>query len=604
MLAFMLPLSAYAINPPPIVDEFAGSPGFAADQQLAQTASQVASATAAGQVVGCQTGGFGGALAQTFGAALQQAIPSFIRGQLGSALGQLASQAGPFGQVIQAIGNIAINRLSDYIQNQIGQLFGGALGGTVGQVVGGIAQGGGVGLAAVPVNTVTINEHQARINAQTKQIEEATQTQVQKDCIGDVLIRKLANSVLALTTRMTFDIINGGFNGDTAIIQNLRAFLGESIDAVTRDFLTNQLSGLCTTQRQTVQTLILTQYQYETSFGRRVQCRGENTSIHAFERGSDSSLETLYESLWGNSMTIDQLYEAQSELRNQQHAQQQSDTLGYVVNEGIRNKIVCSLTNQPPRDGSTYCAADEGIAQTVFTGAWTNALAEQQLELPVDSLLNADEVGEIIDALTASVTQVALQGVDGILGLSRRSGSQGSYLDAMVNQATGVSQGAAQGAVTGDIESARAIEQTYRNTIDVVIQSLTTARAAYVSAIACYQQKANSGINQPLMLEKLNNASTTVRTVIDPQIASLTALRNTSDGTLDQLTILASRAQSALTTQSIIAINQEYTALLQTGRIHSAADLALLQANLQTVTASVNLLITDANAQLTECQAL
>lgn len=626
VLALTLPTSAFAVTDPSLTERrneaaVQASELFGEIEERGNTANPVTgldSIVNTSDVVGCQTGGFGGALAQTFGAALQQAIPGFIRGQLSGPLNELASQAGPFGGLISSVGNIAVTKLSDYVQGQIGDIFssitGSGAGSTVGSAAGSLAEniggsvssaaaGIGAGSGAVPVNTVSINELVRKIDTQTKATQDATETESQKECIGDVVARKLANEALSFLFKSTVDFVNSGFDGETAIIQNLEEFAGRSAQVLVEDFIDTQLSGMCSTQRPTVQRLLLSQYQYETNFGKRVQCRSEyEDGVQAFESGT-VTLQNLFDSVFTDQLTIDKYFAAQSELVSREASEYLTQSLNFVTNDGYKNKIVCSNTGQPPRSGVT-CTSAEGTPKTVFPGSLTSSIVQKQFDVPTDTLLNADEIAEIIDALTAAVTQVALQGVDGLFGLTKSRGSQGSYLDDMVGGSRANSQNAAREALLRDIESAVALEESYVGAVGAVLDELTRVRALYQSALQCLAPKAVSGSNPAVAQVKLANASSTIATVIDPQIRSLTVQENRTLKSIDNLDTLYSETQTALTPAQLVALSGRYNALVQAGALHTPSDLALLEAGLIQVRDALYILAVDAAALKTECQAL
>ena len=390
--------------------------------------------------------------------------------------------------------------------------------------------------------------------------------------------------------------MNGGFNGQGAIIQNVREFLAEGTDAVMEDFLQNQLSGLCSPMKQNTQVLLLTQYQYETNFGARSQC-GLSSSEIAAKNGGTASYETFIGSAWDTSKSdMGTYYVKADEARTRIANYTNSQTLRIGADGIYRDNVKCEDGSDPI---SGYCKNDSG--KVVADSSLYKHELQAALQQPRDQLLNADEIGELIDAITASVSQVALQGIDGLLGLSKKQGSQGSYLDSMIEQTTGVAQGAAQDAISGDITNAISVEEAYRDTIDSVIQNLTATRNTYASAYACYQGK--SGLSS-VALQSMDNATSTIATVLNPQIKSLIALKNASQDSIDQLQIINGQAQSALTQDDIIAVNQSFTTLANSGVVHSATDLTFLQNDLDASIDFFNLLSTDAAALLSECQAL
>lgn len=559
--------------------------------------ARIAALANSGQVVGCETGGFGGALAQTFGAALQQAIPGFIRGQLQGALSKLAQNAGPFGGLINAVANMAINKLSTYLQNQIGQLFGGA-GGIVGQAVGAVTGGVGAGVgAAVPVNTISINENVYKIDTQTKKTQDATETAAQKDCVGDPLVARLKNALLSMLMKSIIDFANGGFNGDSAIIGNLTQFAKTAVDALVQDFIQNATAGICAKDRGSTQVLLLQQYQYEESYAVRSQCTDESAA-----QKEDGDSELLYNRIFQDQNTQYGAYiHAQSELRAEKAAANLKSVVTYIAGDGVQPKIDCTEGGGTPK--GIYCEGGLGKGHVTLTGDQAGHIIKKAITLPIDQALSADEIGELIDAFAAGLTQFIFQGIDGLAGASKRSGNQGSYLDQMVSQSTYDATNGTQQVVGGDIEAAAATEEEYLATVTAALARVTAIRTAYRDAIACYQTKLTTSQNQ-FAQERITNASTTIATILNPQITELTKLKGESEAALLEYDDLLEAIRVAETQDDVLLVHNDFTNLLAIGRVHTRADLVALETNLSAANASLNLLATDAATQLTECRAL
>ncbi len=559
----------------------------------------LSSLTDAGQQVGCSDGSsIGGALLNAFGVGLQQAIPGLIRNKLGGLVGKISAKAGPFAPIINTIANIGINKLTNLAQNYIGKLFGGALSGGLGSIANAVTGGAP---AAVPTNEVgQVAPDTAAIRTQTKSTQDNIQVLKDKECQGDRVAKALANSLISMTTRMTIDFVNGGCNGNSCIIQNLQQFFRQGIDIVVQDIIENQTAGLCSANRSTVQSIVLTQYQYETNFGRRIQCQNPNDA----EGGNpvaESANEEVFNSAWHPTDVFNDYINVYSGIIEQSAAQKES-IAAHVHDSGLYT-YVYKCTKGQPAPGET--CTDGGVPITSVPPDVIRAGLHNALKTPQDQLLNADEIGEIIDSLMASLTQVAYQGVDGILGLSQKNGSQGSYLDQLVGDTGNAATGGAQDVVAGDIQNAIYVEQQYHDTLSAVVQSLTDSKQTYTSAISCLQGKANAGgTNAAIAFEKMNNASSTVATVINPLLTNLTAQTTASQNTIDQLNIILTEAESALTGQDIVAVNNQYTALVNAGSVHTNVDLTFLQNDLQSTTDALNVLVVDSTQLVAECQAL
>lgn len=596
-LSLLVPSVAVAADPEQPAPPASALSGYGVD-----ASTDIASLAAAGQVVGCQTGGFGGALAQTFGAALQQAVPGLLRNLLSGPVSRLAQSAGPFGGLINTVANIGIDRLSSYLQNQIGQLLGGSsVLGTVGQALGGLGipgVGAGVGAAAVPVNTVSINAEVRRVDRQTKATQDATETSAQKDCLGDVILRRLANALLSMTTRGIIDFANNGFNGEGAIIQNLTVFAKTVTDALIQDFVQNATAGLCSTNRGQTQVLLLQQYQYEESYSQRSQCTDEE--VESIDRYGDDV--RFYENIFDYKNTgLGAYMVGQSEAREQRGSAAFSSLVTYLAGDGLRPNVRCEDGSQAV--AGVYCPGGLSRGAVVLTGDQAGHVIKKAITTPIDQILNADEIGELVDAFAAGLTQFIFQGIDGLAGASQREGSRGSYLDQVVGEASYAAVESSHEGVSSDIAATAETESEYLATLHAAEARVNQIRAGYQSVIACYQPVLNTSNNQ-IAQQRIANASSTINLILNPQIAELARLKQEAGTALSEYDSLLTRAGAAQTQGDVLVVHSDYSNFLAIGRAHTAADLLALQSNLAAADASLSLLATDARTQLSECHAL
>lgn len=592
--SLIAPSVVFAQDPPPFDSALAGSP-YAEQQQ-----AKIASLTAAGQAVGCQTGGFGGALAQTFGAILQQKAADFIQNKLGGAFSKLAQKAGPFGQVINAVGGMLTSKLSTLVQNQLGKLFGGAATGVVGQALGmvgaGFGAGVGAGAAAVPVNTVTADPILNKVDKQTKATQDATETAAQKDCVGDVQLNKLKNALLSGFSRSILDFANNGFDGEGAIIRNLVQFTKTGIEALMQDFVQNATAGICSKNKPDVQVMLLQQYQYEESYTVRSQCTDNSETK---EGDSKSWYTNIFEP---QNTGMGAYMEAESARRAQGAALEKQTELAYLAGDGLKPKGKCGENGGDPK--GLYCEGGLQVYQATLTGAQVGHIVNEAATLPVKQVLNADEIGELVDALTAGLTQFIFQGLDGLAGASKKSSGGGaSYLDQMVAEATGEAVDSTQNAVGGDIAAAYEVEQEYYRLIETGLAAVVAIRTGYQDAIACYQTKLATSQSQ-FAQERITNASTTIATILNPQITELTVLKKDAQDALAAYEELLDRVQAVTSHDDLLLIHSDYMLLLSTGSVHTNDDVTLLATNLEAARPALQLLSTDAAAYLSECRAL
>lgn len=598
IVAFFAPTLTFAApedypNTVPFVSTDEGGSSFVGNQEQAAQAG-IANLAASGEIVGCQSAGFGGALAQTFAAALQQAVPNFIRSQLQGPLSKLAAQAGPFGGLINSVANMAINKLSTYIQNQIGKVFTDIAGGKVGQALDAVTGGVGPGGAEVPVREGQLRTTNEKIRVEADRIKQAAQASATADCYANPLVRKLQRALLSLMTRSIIDFANGGFNGEDAIIQ-LITYTKSGVSALFQDFVQNATAGICSKDRGSTQALLLKQYEYEESYTVRSQCTDEGAT------DSDGDSEQLYNRVFQDQNTqIGAFMNAQSAYRSNRTNLELNTILAYLAGDGIKSKIDCTKGGDP---NGPYCEGGLGAARTTLTGDQAGHIIKKAITTPIDQVLNADEIGELVDAFTAGLTQFIFQGIDGLAGASQKSSSGASYLDAMVDASAGGATTGTQRLIGRDIAAAAEVEQEYFDTVSAALTGVQQTKTAYTTAIACYQIKVNTS-NSALALQRIQNASTTISTILNPQIATLTTLKQKSQAALNEYDALIERMEASETQDEVLQIHAEFTALISSGRVHTTADLESLKNDVLAASASLSILSTDARAQLTECQAL
>ena len=594
--------------------------------------------TEAAQVVNCSSEGeFGGAVANALGVALQQVVSGTLLGQARGVISSIAQQAGPFAPLVNAIGNIALNRIGTALNNaigstvqnitgqiagQVGGQAGSALADAVGSIAGehlgfagnalGLAGGitGAVGAVAVPTNEVgPVNPNIKNIMEVTKinrehlnQLEQTEKVLAYKECVSDPLIAASRNALLTLITRSMVDWVNGGFDGGTAFIQNLRQFLQTGINAVAQDFIENQTVGICAPYRQDVQRILLTQYQYSTNYGRKSQCTYNETGLAAIASGKYNHQAWLSGVFNPNNRAIYQYYAAQDEQNQRIGEYALEQITQYGVNAGYQDIQKCADGSQAKKG----LCADGSAPQTTLKGIHIKDAVDRQLGLANEQLLDADEIGEVIDALMQSLTQVAFTSVDGLLGLSKKGGSNGSYLDQVVGANVGSAGDSVQTIVASDIQGALETERQYGEVLELVVADLRTARTAYTDVIACYRPLTSTGkgaITPQLANEVIAHASTTIAQVIMPQLVEFERQLRDSEDALLALQALREEAQSALSVADVNDVTSSFNALRNSGLTHNATDLQYLMRGAEYGGEALEALLQDANVKLLACRA-
>ncbi len=652
LVSLASPTLAYAVAPDPSTVQPLPTDSIqqSADQITQQnTQQQIQALAETGQTVGCSNNGsFGGALANNVGAALQRGIVRMI-GSLGRVfLYIIASQAGPFGVFINTAGNILLNKGLTWVNNQIAtqvnslvnsitggvgqqaisqvaqavgvsatqaaQAAFGAATGAAGTAVG-TAVGAGVGVS-VPVSVIAdisnpaIEETRStivnKVQPDVKRASDATELLTYKECVADPLQAKILNSILANSTRFTFDFINSGFDGQPAFTRSIRKLSKDITRAVLEDVEDRILSGICSPQRDAVKIAVLTQYQYQTNIGRRTQCatdEGEEARRVEGDFVGGGGLDGMYRSLWNpgggfaafpNALSVTS--EAQQEALNEEFKM-------LDWNDGWKSKVDCTS------DADAHAININGSCiggKVVLPGSIIRDQASEATDRANQQLLTGDEIGEILDSLMYSIEQVVFQSIDGLFTLSERSSSgRGSYLDRMVGQDAQASTNTAQNALAADIQGSAHIERAYGETLKLIAGDFVKARDTYTQAIACYQPLVNGGslnVSSQMAIDAVAHASSTIRTTIAPQLRTLNTQIADSDSALVMLEALRARAQNATAIPAITQVTNEYNQLINSGLVHNATDIQYLENDLIPLAQALEQLLLEANTMLRICR--
>jgi hypothetical protein len=272
---------------------------------------------------------------------------------------------------------------------------------------------------------------------------------------------------------------------------------------------------------------------------------------------------------------------------------------GAIEVEKIRVGAENGLDKQNCTKGSaipkgSYCDGNSGKIVLEYKFA-----AHAALEASVSALKElqqADEIHELPSSAAASLQSVLFEGLNGLKGLLENSGSKGSFLDQMTGENGNEAQAGVQAAVGSDIESALVLEDEYRTTTLGVLTRLTDMRTVYSQVAACYTQKGDA--------TKSAAASTTITTLLTPEITRLTTIVAESDDAIDVLLILLSQIESALTPDDIADVHNQFVELTDSGLLHNQTDLDLLKTDISASAEEFDLLALDAVTQLAACKAL
>ncbi len=595
-------------------------------------AQQAKDTTDKGQTLGCGSAGeFGGSMSASLDKALKGMLSqlvgqgiSAINGKVGELLNSIASKAGPLAPLV----NIVTSKIQEKITstlNSLGQEVLSSFGGGAEQAVSAAAQAlgisnigaiaglgsmfgaAGVGIA-VPVDvqgqvrndTRDIKDLSEKIEKHSEIIQQMQKLSGWVTCVGNPAISKAKNALGAQQTKSTLDQLFTGNNGGPYFSQDPDQDIQDAVDVAVKDLVENRTAGICSTYKPTVQQAIVEQFQYDHSIEAQTSC----TMTPEEEAELDKPVpdfNTKFASLFDPSKSqIGTFLMVGSAVNEKVAAIVARSAIDQVANSGWINKVECRDDAEPTQGG--YCVNGKIIT---VPGSLMADEAAFALTVPTQQLIEADEIGELIDSLSQGLMQFAFQNINGLIGLSGDEGG-GSYLDQLVTEAFSADPGGRQSVMSGDLVGSLETELMYRDLVTLVINDLNNARATYREVVACYSQYTTTGtgtITPALARESLDLASTTISTALDPQIRDLTLLLNDSNASVNELTSLIEQADNALSNEELVSIANQFNALQASGILHNSTDLQYLQTGITTSIGTIETLLRDSQIKLSVCRA-
>lgn len=241
-----------------------------------------------------------------------------------------------------------------------------------------------------------------------------------KEFALDDIAFKLAKKVLADSTASLVDWINSGFEGKPAFITNLNDYLLNAGDEVMGDFLANSnMAFLCEPLRISVQLIVEQNYIRSRNWEDRSQCTlsGAVGNIQQFVEGDfDQGGWKQWFSMV--SQPQNNIYGAAAlgitRSRDTVTNEKENLTIESLWSNGMRSVKDCST----------------GKCIIVTPGNVISEYLNFKLTVGDRTLIEADEINEIIGALMSQLGNQAIAGVGGLLGLSySQDGTTPSYLD-------------------------------------------------------------------------------------------------------------------------------------------------------------------------------
>jgi hypothetical protein len=513
-----------------------------------------------------------------------------------------------FAPLISSIQNVLGGKLSSLAQSFLGNATG-AAGSAAAQAASSAVTGAGsetatgaAGSAAGAGAEVPVRDQQLRIDtSKIKEYSNTTQAKVTsleyKECVADPQTQRIKQQAIAMLTQSVLGWAANGFNGGPAFYTAFRDFIASGAQAIVSDVINNQLPGLCSPNEGQVKQMIIAQYQYQDNFGAQVQCPSGTSN-------SQKGANYFYDSVFApQTSDIGTYLTIQDQINAEIESFKNEKTLSYISGEGYKDVQTCDQPGDITDPSTGECI--QGHIKT--TSSDVSARVKQAEGNGLNQLLNADEISELVNGLMASLDQVILQGVNGLLGLSQNSsGGQGSYLDNLVDESTANDISGAQGALGDDIDGSLNVEQDYHDILVQILDNLTETRSDYQRVNACYVKLSSTlsgGISNQTALERAQLASSTITQILTPQITLTSANESASADAIDQLQILRDQLDAAQTTDDVNSVAQSYQQLIAAGAVHTTTDITFLENDLAAGAVALQTLNIDAAQKLNECNA-
>ncbi len=267
-----------------------------------------------------------------------------------------------------------------------------------------------------------------------------------RENVLDGLAWSIAKQIVSSMIRSLINWVNSGFQGSPAFVQDLKQHMLGILDQAAGQFI-QSLGGIgefiCSPFRLDVQAALSINYARARSgmpsgpTEGMCTLSGIQSNIENFLSGTVESMDQWVQVTSNPQNTPLGAYleaEASMNVALRNAAGQEMQLLDF--NQGFLSRRICEGVNgQPSQEGQNCRITTPG---QVIADQLNHALGAGQ-----DALIQADEINELIGALLSQLANMALQGVNGLLGLGGNSsytdssiaGGAGSYLDALVDQA-------------------------------------------------------------------------------------------------------------------------------------------------------------------------
>lgn len=349
-----------------------------------------------------------------------------------------------------------------------------------------------------------------------------------KENLLDGIAWAVAKQMVSNITRSLINWINSGFQGSPAFVTDFKQMLLDALDQVAGEYI-RSLGGLgefiCSPFQLDVQAALSINY----ANARSGNPTGPDENLCTLT-GIASNIENFLSGTadnWGQWLDVTAnpqntpygayiAAETALNIRLKNEAGQEIEVASW--GDGFLSKKVCQAVEGTTREDCKITTPGQVISEALTF----------QLSTGPRSLIEADEINELIGALLNQLVLQAVQGLNGLLGLSESGygGGSGSYLDAVVD------------------EGANLVDYTpYKREMD-------EALAREISMLALIERAINIA----------SATSTTITADEQRAIDDATGIVNRISTNLAQLTVLINRYNSASTTAAARIASSSTTA--------------------------------------------
>lgn len=539
---------------------------------------------------------------------------------LGSASGVTAGLGS--GNLLQGITKFSITppglNPSDLVSNIPG------LGSVTGSVTGAasaVTGGAGVGVGPVPtmdaaaiaaINSFASknNSNLTTSNKQTLKIQQDQDTQLQVTCVLNPMVRSASHQFSTQLTSTILSALTTG-NGGGPYYQATYPDEQNFVSGSAANFWTSIIGSLVGNQAYTsgAQQYFTNLYTNDGTLNLTCPVTGGINAEACYQ--NESQCGSTESQQLNNYFIVQQYPGCTQEGTNRVIA---ATGFNYSTNRvaeqnllnqqagGYTPKITCILP-QGYTGPSTGCQE----WQVVTPAAGVQNSANLATNVGANQQARASQIGDLVSTLLSQVASQALTSLTGLSGLTQNTNGNSSYLNQLNNSATTNTSdvSSAESPVQSAIESSMGIEATYESILSGNITNLTNAEQAVQGTESCYLKLATSPsatLSSATSLFNANEASSTIGTVLTPQLAEENTLLNNSENTLVELNNLDNLVQAAQSVDDVDNVSNTYQSLASSGALHTTDDITAAQADSASSTPILATLTANAQTELSQCQ--